>query len=134
VAIGRRRARKEAIFLLYQCDLMGLTAPQVLERAELAGNLIDAYTRLLVLEVFRRRAALDELIGRHLQGWSVERLAPLERNIMRVALVEIGETADVPVSVALDEAVGLAKRYCSDEAAGLVNGVLGGIMSDIEAA
>jgi len=113
---------------------MGLTAPQVLERAELAGNLIDAYTRLLVLEVFRRRAALDELIGRHLQGWSVERLAPLERNIMRVALVEIGETADVPVSVALDEAVGLAKRYCSDEAAGLVNGVLGGIMSDIEAA
>lgn len=113
---------------------MGLTAPQVLERAELAGNLIDAYSRLLVLEVSRRRVALDDIIGRHLQGWTVERLAPLERNIMRVALVEIGESGDVPVSVALDEAVGLAKRYCSDEAAALVNGVLAGAMSEIEAA
>ena len=133
MAIGRRRARKEALFLLYQCDLMGLTAPQVLERAELTGNLIDAYTRLLVVEVSRYRAALDEIIGRHLQGWTVQRLAPLERNIMRVALVEIGETGDVPVSVALDEAVGLAKRYCSDEAAALVNGVLAGAIAEIEA-
>ncbi len=134
MAIGRRRARKEALFLLYQWDLMGLTAPQALERAELTGTLVDAYTRLLVLEVSRRRVALDEIIGRHLQGWTVERLAPLERNIMRVALVEIGESGDVPVSVALDEAVGLAKRYCSDEAAALVNGVLAGALSEIEAA
>lgn len=113
---------------------MGLTAPQALERAQESGTLVDEYSRHLVLEVARRRSALDELVGRHLQGWTVERLAPLERNIMRVAALELTESGDVPVSVALDEAVGLAKRYCSDEAAALVNGVLSGVMSEIEAA
>lgn len=112
---------------------MGLIAPQALERAELAGNLVDEYSRHLVLEVARRRESLDALIGRHLEGWTVERLAPLERNIIRIAVVELTGGRDVPPSVAIDEAVSMAKRYGSDEAGALVNGVLAGILAEIEA-
>ena len=68
---------------------------------------------------------LDGLIARHAQGWSLERIAPLERNIMRVALYEALHREDIPVEVAIDEAVELSKEYCGAEAPGFVNGILG---------
>ncbi len=106
---------------LYQADVTGRVAEDLLDR--------DAkqFTRELVEAVERDRPELDELIGRHAQGWSLERIAPLERNILRVALEELLHRPDVPAEVAIDEAVEAAKELCSADAPGFVNGILGAV-------
>jgi N utilization substance protein B len=75
-------------------------------------------------------ASLDELITGAAEGWTADRLAPLERNILRVAVHELLDWPDIPAPVSINEAVDLAKRYCQTEAAGLVNGILGRIASE----
>jgi transcription antitermination protein NusB len=77
--------------------------------------------------VERDRERVDELIERHAEGWTLDRIAPLERNIMRVALHELLSREDVPAEVAIDEAVEAAKELCGAEAPGFVNGILGAV-------
>jgi len=115
------------VFILYQQDLLGLTADEALLRS--AGDEIDAYTRALVLVVAREVQAVDGLLARHLAGWSLERLGILERAILRVAVYELLEETGVPGAVVANEAVALAKRFCSAEAGSLVNGVLGSLVA-----
>ncbi|HEY7267825.1 MAG TPA: transcription antitermination factor NusB, partial [Solirubrobacterales bacterium] len=91
------------------------------------------FTRELADGVEASRSDLDELISRNSQNWALERIAPLERNIMRVALYEALHVDDVPVEVAIDEAVELAKRYCGADAPGFVNGVLGAALEERDA-
>jgi N utilization substance protein B len=90
---------------------------------------VDPYARGLAEGVAERAEALDRRITDASTGWPAERLGALERNVLRVALLEL-ERGDVPVEVALDEAVRLAKRYASDDAARLVNGILGQIVRE----
>ncbi len=117
---GRRAARRAALFALYRWDLTG----KPLE-SELGGD-ADTFVRDLVEGVAERRAELDAAIDRVSKGWPADRLGVLERNILRAAIFELeGDT--VPVEVAISEAVNLAKRYASDDAAKLVNGILGQI-------
>ena len=78
----------------------------------------------LVRGVEEHGPELDALIARASEGWSLERIAPLERSILRVALYEVLHRPDVPDEVAIDEAVETAKRYCGTDAPGFVNGVL----------
>ena len=106
---------------LYQADVTGRSPADLLDR--------DAkpFTRELVEAVERDRPELDDLIGRHAEGWSLERIAPLERNILRVALAELLHRPDVPAEVAIDEAVEAAKELCSADAPGFVNGILGAV-------
>ena len=106
---------------LYQQDVTGRPL------AELVEHRASDFTRELVEAVDRNRDELDGLIERHAEGWSVERIAPLERNILRVALVELLERDDVPTEVAIDEAVEAAKELCSKDAPGFVNGVLAAV-------
>ena len=73
------------------------------------------------------RDTLDESISRHASGWTLDRIAPLERNILRVALHEMRSRSDVPAEVAIDEAVEAAKELCSAEAPAFVNGILGAV-------
>ena len=75
---------------------------------------------------------MDELISRASEGWALDRIAPLERAILRVALYEIVHRPDVPDEVAIDEAVEAAKIYCGTEAPGFVNGVLGGVFGGLD--
>jgi N utilization substance protein B len=133
---GRRSARREAVFILYQADLLGLPPAKAMMRATggLAGDETDPYSRHLVDGVAERQEEIDEVIARYLTGWSLERLAPLERNVLRVATFELAYADDVPAAVAIGEAVELAKRYCSDEAASLVNGVLAAVQRERERA
>jgi N utilization substance protein B len=88
---------------------------------------VDPYARSLVLGVAEEREAIDAVLQRHVAGWSLDRLGTLERSILRLATYELLWEADVPAAVAMDEAVGLAKRFCSDEAGALVNGILGSL-------
>lgn len=122
------------MFVLYQQDLMGLDAERALARAEEGGQEHDPYTRRLVLGVNDHREELDRRLESHLRDWSMSRLALVERNIMRLAAFELIYVADVPDAVAIDEAVELAKRFASDEGAGLVHGVLGALQPDLGAA
>jgi N utilization substance protein B len=125
---GRRSARRQAVFILYQQDLLDLT-PQAAIARDNDGQ-VDAYTRSLVLGVGHNREDIDARLVPHLANWSLERLGGLERSILRLAAFELLWGEDVPAAVAVDEAVTLAKRFCSDEAGALVNGVLGSLMNE----
>jgi N utilization substance protein B len=82
-----------------------------------------------VMGVARERSDIDSILQEHVSGWSVDRLGVLERSILRLAAFELLWRPDVPAAVAIDEAVALAKRFCSDEAGALVNGVLGSLIA-----
>jgi N utilization substance protein B len=114
----RSDQRRDAVFALYQREVTGRSIEDLLDGAK-------PFTRELADGVEANRAQLDELISRHSRGWSLERIAPLERNIMRVALYEALHRGDIPTEVAIDEAVELAKEYCGADAPGFVNGILG---------
>ena len=114
----RSDQRREAVFALYAREVRG---------REEEGSLDDAkpFTRELVEGVEEHGAELDDEIARLSRGWELDRIAALEKSIMRVGLYELHHRDDVPTEVAIDEAVGLAKRYCGTEAPAFVNGILG---------
>jgi transcription antitermination protein NusB len=114
----RSDQRRAAVFALYEHEVRGGDTGEVrLENAKV-------FTRELVEGVEGHRSELDEEIAKLSRGWALERIAALERNILRVALYEIRHRDDVPDEVAIDEAVSLAKRYCGADAPGFVNGIL----------
>ena len=117
----RTDQRRAAVFALYQSEVTGREPVDQLEPGA------TAFTRELVEGASAHRDELDELTARHAHGWSLDRIAPLERNIMRVALYELLHRPDVPAEVAIDEAVEAAKELCSADAPGFVNGILGAV-------
>lgn len=127
MASGRRSARRQAVFVLYQQDLLKLTPEAALQR--LQATEVDEYALVLVMGVARERSKIDAILQEHVSGWSVDRLGVLERSILRLAAFELLWRPDVPAAVAIDEAVALTKRFCSDEAGALVNGVLGSLIA-----
>ena len=124
--ISRREARRAAVFMLFQWDVTG-RPPGSLYEGE-----VDDYTRRLADAVTERAAALDERITAASDDWTADRLGAVERNVLRVALEELDE-GEVPLEVVLDEAVTLAKRYASEDAARLVNGILGKLVREEQA-
>jgi N utilization substance protein B len=116
--VRRTDQRRAAVVALYQADLTG-REPSLADATD--------FTRELVEGVGRERESLDALIERHSVGWSLERIAPLERSILRVSLYELLHRPDVPAEVAIDEAVEAAKELCSLDAPGFVNGILGAV-------
>ena len=120
---GRRAARRTALVLLYQWDVTGQ------ELASLFEGEIDDYSRELAEAVIEQHEELDRRVTEASDEWAADRLGALERNILRLALLEL-DRGDVPLEVAIDEAVSLAKRYSSEDAGGLVNGILGRIVRE----
>jgi N utilization substance protein B len=106
---------------------MDLGPEAALARAEQAGEDIEPYTRHLFLGVQEYRDELDRALGSSLEGWTVSRLAPVERNVLRLGLFELLYVEDMAPAVVINEAVELTKRFASNEAAALVNGVLGAL-------
>jgi transcription antitermination protein NusB len=127
----RRDQRREAVFALYQHDLTGQPLDEALRRDA------SPFTRALAQGVTERRSELDQLIDRHARDWSLDRIAPLERAILRTALLEMLHAAElpaeepIPAEGAIDEAVETAKRFCSVDAPGFVNGVLGAALREV---
>ncbi|MGO9898239.1 MAG: transcription antitermination factor NusB [Solirubrobacteraceae bacterium] len=128
----RTEQRREATWALYQSDLLEKPLEQTIPRD------VHAFTRALALAVRERQSELDELISRYATGWSLSRIAPLERSILRVALLEMmhadavpGDHA-IPPEGAIDEAVETAKRFCGAEAPGFVNGILAAALRERE--
>lgn len=123
MTIGRRQARRTAFFLLYQWDVTGQPLGSLYE-----GE-VDPYARDVAEAVAARAAELDTAISAAATDWPAERLGAVERNVLRIALYELDE-GQVPAEVAIDEAIRLAKRYATEEAAKLINGILGRIVRE----
>ena len=124
MAVGRRQSRRTALFLLYQWDLTGQPLASLYEGTP------DDFAAELAAAVAERAEHLDERITASSEDWRADRLGTLERNILRIGVYEL-EEGTVPPEVAINEAVVLAKRYASDEAARLVNGILGQIQREV---
>jgi transcription antitermination protein NusB len=120
----RSDQRRDAVFALYQHKVTGRPLDELLADAK-------PFTRELAAGVEARTAELDDEIGRLSRGWTLERIAPLELSIMRVALYEMRHSDDVPPEVAIDEAVNLAQEFCGADAPDFVNGILGAAAREI---
>jgi transcription antitermination protein NusB len=120
VTISRRAGRRAALFMLFQWDVTGKELGSTYEGEA------DEFAWDTARAVADRADELDRRIDEATEGWPADRLGALERNVLRIAIHEL-EQGDVPPEVAIDEAVRLAKRYASDEAGKLVNGILGKI-------
>jgi len=120
---GRRAARRTALFVLYQWDVTGQPL------ASLYEGEVDVFARETAEAVASNADDLDRRITEAAEDWTADRLGAIERNILRIALYEL-DGDDVPDEVAIDEAVTLAKRYATDDAARLVNGILGRIVRE----
>ena len=116
--VSRRQARRQALFLLYQWDLTGLPLESLFEGSP------DEFASTLARDVAVHAPVLDTRISAASDDWPADRLGTLERNILRIGVHEL-EEGEVPAEVAINEAVVLAKRYATEDAARLVNGILG---------
>ena len=130
----RSDQRRAAVVALYQHDLTGRPLVETL------GPNASLFARALAHAAADRGEELDQVIDRHAHGWSVQRIQPLERSIMRVALLEmlhpdaaLGEGGRVPIPAegAIEEAVESAKTFCGSEAPAFVNGVLGAVLREV---
>ena len=130
----RTEQRRAAIWALYQSDLLERPLEQTFPRD------VHGFTKALAEAVRSHQPELDELISRHAAGWSLGRIAPLERSILRVALLEMTHPDEVPgersipPEGAIDEAVETAKEFCGSEAPGFVNGILAAALRDRQTA
>jgi len=127
----RSEQRRAAVIALYQHDL----TDRPLEQSFGAGD--SLFARELARAAADRAQELDEVIDRHAHGWSVQRIQPLERSIMRIALVEILHPGlvpaeePIPAEGAIEEAVECAKRFCGADAPAFVNGVLAAVLREV---
>ena len=130
----RTEQRRAAIWALYQSDLLERPLDDTFARD------VHAFTRVLATEVKEHQPELDALITQYANGWSLGRIAPLERSILRVGLLELmrpellpGENA-IPPEGAINEAVQTAKEFCGADAPGFVNGILAAALRDHQSA
>jgi len=120
----RRTAREKALQALFQIDVSN-TEPSLAIEHVLEGEAGDEYLSRLVLGVIEQKAEIDELIIQNLEKWSLDRLATVDRNLLRIATYELKYFRnEVPENVILDEAIEIAKIYGDDQSSKFINGVL----------
>jgi N utilization substance protein B len=131
---ARSKARKQALDLLYETDIRGTNLLDTLAERDIPADGPDArpireYTRELVNGVSLNRRKIDELITTYAQGWDMDRLPTVDRNILRLGIYEILWATDLDDAIVIDEALSLAKDLSTDDSAGYIHGVLGRIAS-----
>ena len=131
---ARSKARKQSLDILFEADIRGTLPLDILASRDVTEEGPDArpireYTREIITGVTEHRRKIDELIATYAQGWDMDRLPAVDRNIMRLALFEILWSPNLDDAIAIDEALSLAKELSTDESAGYIHGVLGKISS-----
>ena len=124
---GRRADRRQAVQILYQADVTGRPPSDVVAELDSAGGSVAPFARELALGVGEHLGELDRLIGAHAEEWTVERMAVVDRNLLRLACFELLYRADVPEGAAISEAVEAANELSTEESGRFVNGILGRI-------
>jgi N utilization substance protein B len=127
----RREARRTALDILYQADITDAQADVVLADWREAGRTVTPFAEELVEGVRTHLPEIDPLLEEHSEGWTVARMATLDRTIMRIAVFELMYRSDIPTSVAISEAVEAATELSSDESRRYVNGILGRIAREL---
>jgi len=125
---GRREAREEALSFLYETELTSAPVADTLEQRDLP---LEDYAVEMVEGVDSSRTELDEVIGRNLTGWTIQRMAIVDRVIARMATWELRSRPDVPTGAVLSEAVELATQYCGEDSPRFLNGVLRSIANEL---
>lgn len=128
----RRTAREKALQALFQMDMSGMTADEALTNVY-EDTPSDEYLENLVNGATENKEKIDGLIKENLEKWSFDRLAKVDRNILRVAVYELLEADDVPSKVVINEAIEIAKTYGDDQSGKFINGVLSKVNAGIEA-
>ena len=131
---SRRGARRHAIDILYQADVTDADPSVVLSEWIEAGRILSPFTAELVAGVEEHLPEIDLLLEEHTEGWTVSRMAALDRTILRVAVHELHHRPDIPPSVAISEAVQAATDLSAEGAPRFVNGILGKIASELRPA
>jgi N utilization substance protein B len=121
---GRREARERALELLYEAETKHTTCAAIVDTLPVAP---DPYATALAIGVDDDRAAVDSMIGDHAKGWTLDRMPAVDRAVLRIATYELLHCPDVPVAVAISEAVELAQQFSTDESGRFVNGVLSAV-------
>ena len=129
---SRSKARKQTLDLLYEADIRGASAADLLALRDVVEDGPDSrpireYTKLLVDGVVVNKRKIDELITTYAQGWDMDRLPAVDRNILRLGIYEIVWSEDLDDGIAIDEALKMAKDLSTDESAAYIHGVLGKI-------
>ncbi len=125
---ARGKARKRALDLLFEADVRGVGAAELLtERADAPG--VAGYTSEIVRGVLAHQERIDELLATYAQGWALERMPAVDRSVLRLGAWELLYNDDVPDAVAIDEAVRLATELSTEESPAFVNGLLARLMS-----
>jgi N utilization substance protein B len=128
---ARTKARKRALDLLFAAEARGLSAVDMLEEAAASGEApTNAYTATLVRGVAAEQPRIDELLARYSQGWTLDRMPAVDRNVLRLGVWELLHAPDVPEHVAISEAMQLVRDLSTDESPQFVNGILGAIQRD----
>lgn len=127
----RRTAREKALQALYQIDLVKIEVQDAMDSV-LNGEETDQYFETLVKGIVEHRDQLDELIVKNLENWTLERLATIDRNLLRIAVYEMIHSEDVPVSVAMNEVIEIAKKFGDDQSSGFVNAVLSKVKNNLD--
>jgi N utilization substance protein B len=126
---ARSKARKRALDILYAAELRGEEPEVALDRAIAAGEgPTNDYTADLVRGVVAHRSRIDDLLAEYSQGWTLDRMPAVDRNVLRLGVFELMWADDVPDAVAVSEAIGLVRDLSTDESPGFVNGILGSIL------
>ena len=128
---ARSKARKRALDILFECEVRGLPLGETLDERVLAGEPpVNEYTVALVRGVVEHQARIDELIARYAKDWSLERMPGVDRNVLRLGVLEVLYVDDVPDAVAVSEAMNLVRDLSTDESPAFVNGILGAVLRD----
>ncbi len=126
---ARGKARKRALDVLYASEMRSRPTDETLAQQAEAGPIND-YTVTLVRGVTEHKARLDEVLTTYAEGWSLQRMPAVDRNVLRLAIYEVLYVDDVPAAVAVSEALNLVRDLSTDESPSFVNGVLGNIVRD----
>jgi N utilization substance protein B len=130
---SRRRARRQAIDVLYQADVTGRDSQLALAEWHMAGREIDPFAEELLEGVTANRAQIDDVLSAHSEHWTLDRMASLDRTILRLAVFELVHRPDVPAAVAISEAVEIAKELSTEDSGRFVNGILGKVAAELDA-
>ena len=125
---ARRKARKRALDFLYEADIRSASAIELLGSREASELSERDYVMELLVGVETNKVKIDEVITTYAQGWDMDRMPAIDRNILRIALFEILFKSDLDDQIAASEAVEIATELSTDDSAKYINGVLGRII------
>jgi N utilization substance protein B len=128
---ARTKARKRALDILFECEVRGASIGETLDERIVAGDPpVNEYTVTLIRGMVEHQARIDELISTYAQGWSLERMPAVDRNVLRIGVLEVLYLDETPDAVAVSEAMSLVRDLSTDDSPAFVNGVLGNIVKD----